>query len=76
MYELIELTDCELDAVAGGNLQHQHQREFSAVTATLSATISNSAPLRNEQRRNSVTVTERKENPRRRQLRSPTQKGH
>jgi hypothetical protein len=46
MYELIELTDCELDAVAGGNpFSINISAVLSAISATVNSTISNSAAV-------------------------------
>jgi hypothetical protein len=46
MYELIELTECELDAVAGGNpFSINISATLSSITASVNSTISNSAAV-------------------------------
>jgi len=59
MYELIELTECELDAVSGGNpFSINISAAFSAISATVNSAIANSATAAQENSvDNSVHVT-------------------
>jgi bacteriocin-like protein len=59
MYELIELTECELDAVSGGNpFSINISASFSAISATVNSNIANSSAVAQENSvDNSVHVT-------------------
>jgi hypothetical protein len=59
MYELIELTECELDAVAGGNpFSINISATLSAISATVAAAFSNSSAVAQQNSvDNSVHIT-------------------
>jgi hypothetical protein len=59
MYELIELTECELDAVAGGNpFSINISATLSTISATVAAAFSNSSAVAQQNSvDNSVHIT-------------------
>jgi hypothetical protein len=59
MYELIELTECELDEVAGGNpFSINISAAFSVISASVTSAIANSSAAAQENSvDNSVHVT-------------------